>query len=175
MAKGYYDSLTRSSAEAFEKMRRQRWADAENGSLAPGRQVLPTARTRDRPCHSVLLGLCGPAVVQSTRNGRNCRDFHVSLAMRPARIDRQCILNCTNAPKCATTHRSPEHSPTTTAQGSDETTWRNRISISWWWAPTQRVACSRTGRWWRRAACCCRRQSGPTRTALPTRPSPSRG
>ena len=42
MARGYYDSRTRDQrAQLLEQMSRQRWADAETGSPAPGPRILP--------------------------------------------------------------------------------------------------------------------------------------
>ena len=42
MAKGYYDSRTKEQrTQMLEEMSRQRWADAERGSQAPGPRILP--------------------------------------------------------------------------------------------------------------------------------------
>jgi fermentation-respiration switch protein FrsA (DUF1100 family) len=67
MARGYYDKLTREQRTAtLEKMSQQRWADAANGSSAPGPRILP----------ETLEGVSDPVIRMYFDYYRTPRGFH---------------------------------------------------------------------------------------------------
>ena len=67
MAKGYYDSRTKDQrAQMLEQMSRQRWADAEKGSPAPGQRILP----------ETLEGITDPVIRMYFDYYRTPRGFH---------------------------------------------------------------------------------------------------
>jgi uncharacterized protein len=67
MARGYYDKLTgEERAEMLAKMSRQRWADAEQGTPAPGPRILPVT----------LDGVTDPVIRMYFDYYRTPRGFH---------------------------------------------------------------------------------------------------
>jgi fermentation-respiration switch protein FrsA (DUF1100 family) len=67
MARGYYDSRTKEQrAQMLEQMSRQRWADAEKSSPAPGPRILPES----------LEGITDPVVRMYFDYYRTPRGFH---------------------------------------------------------------------------------------------------
>ncbi len=67
MARGYYDKITREQrAQTLERISRQRWTDAANGSPAPGPRILP----------ETLQGISDPVARMYFDYYRTPRGFH---------------------------------------------------------------------------------------------------